>query len=32
LIALLTAVIVLGIELVGIWETVLGTEWIIGLW
>ena len=31
-IALLAAVIVLGIEFVAIWETVVGAKWIIGLW
>ena len=31
-IALLAAIIVLGIELVAVWETVVGAKWIIGLW
>ena len=31
-IALLAAITVLGIELVAVWETVLGAKWIIGLW
>ncbi|MGZ3397486.1 MAG: exopolysaccharide biosynthesis protein [Isosphaeraceae bacterium] len=31
-IALLAAIIVLGIELVAVWETVLGAKWIVGLW
>ena len=31
-IALLAAVIVLAVELVAVWETVLGAKWIIGLW
>jgi hypothetical protein len=32
LIALLVAVIVLTVELVAVWETVLGAKWIVGLW
>jgi hypothetical protein len=32
LIALLAAFIVLTVELVAVWETVLGAKWIIGLW
>ena len=31
-IALLVAVIVLTVELMAVWETVLGAEWINGLW
>jgi hypothetical protein len=31
-IALLAAVIVLTVELVAVWETVLGAKWIVGLW
>ena len=31
-IALLAAVMVVMIVLVVVWETVLGAEWIIGLW
>jgi hypothetical protein len=31
-IALLAAVIVLGIELMAVWETVLGAKWINALW
>jgi hypothetical protein len=31
-IALLATIIVLGIELVAIWEMVVGAKWIIGLW
>jgi hypothetical protein len=31
-IALLAAVIVLTVELVAVWETVLGAKWIIGFW
>ena len=31
-IALLAAVIVLTVELVAVWETVLGAKWISGLW
>ena len=31
-IALLAAVIVLTVALVGVWETVLGAKWISGLW
>ena len=30
--ALLASVIVLAIELVAVWETVLGAKWISGLW
>ena len=32
MIALLVAVIVLTVELVAVWETVLGAKWIVGLW
>jgi hypothetical protein len=31
-IALLAAIVVLTIELGAIWGTVVGAEWIIGLW
>jgi hypothetical protein len=31
-IALLAAVIVLAVAVVAIWETVLGAQWISGLW
>ena len=31
-IALLAAVLVVAIELVAVWETILGTKWVIGLW
>ena len=31
-IALLASVIVLAVELVAVWETVLGAKWIFGLW
>ena len=31
-IATLNAAIVLTVELVAIWETVVGANWIIGLW
>ena len=31
-IALLAAVIVLAVETVVVWETVLGARWIMGLW
>jgi hypothetical protein len=31
-IALLVSIIVLAIELVAVWETVLGAKWIYGLW
>ena len=31
-IALLAAVLVVAIELVAVWETVLGAKWVIGLW
>jgi hypothetical protein len=31
-IALLSAVIVLTVAVVAVWETVLGAQWIIGLW
>jgi hypothetical protein len=31
-IALLNAAIVLVVELVAVWETVIGAKWIIGLW
>jgi hypothetical protein len=31
-IALLAAVIVLTVELIAVWETVLGAKWISGLW
>jgi hypothetical protein len=31
-IALLASVIVLAVELVAVWETVLGAKWIYGLW
>ena len=31
-IALLAAVIVLTVELMAVWETVLGAKWISGLW
>jgi hypothetical protein len=31
-IALLAAIIVLTVELVAVWGTVVGAEWIIGLW
>ena len=31
-IALLAAILVLGIELVVVWGTVVGAKWIIGLW
>ena len=31
-IALLAAVIVMTIESMAVWETVLGAEWIVGLW
>jgi hypothetical protein len=31
-IALLDAVIVLIVELVVVWETVVGAKWIISLW
>jgi hypothetical protein len=32
LIALLVAVVVLTIELAGVWETVVGAKWIVSLW
>jgi hypothetical protein len=32
LIALLAAVIVLTVELVAVWEMVIGAKWITGLW
>jgi hypothetical protein len=32
LIGMLNAAVVLTVELVAIWETVLGAKWIIGLW
>jgi hypothetical protein len=31
-IALLTAIVLLMVELVALWETILGAKWIIGLW
>jgi hypothetical protein len=31
-IAVLVAVILLTVELVAVWQTVLGAKWIIGLW
>jgi hypothetical protein len=31
-IALLTSVIVLGVEFTAVWETILGAKWIFGLW
>jgi len=31
-IGLLAAVVVLTVELVAVWEIVLGAKWIIGLW
>jgi hypothetical protein len=31
-IALLAGVIVLAVELVAVWETILGAKWIFGLW
>ena len=31
-IAILNAAVVLTVELVAIWETILGAKWIIGLW
>jgi hypothetical protein len=31
-IALLAAIIVLIVELVVVWETVVGAKWIISLW
>jgi hypothetical protein len=31
-IALLISIIVLAVELVAVWETVLGAKWIYGLW
>jgi hypothetical protein len=31
-IALLAAVLVVAIELVAVWETVLGAKWVSGLW
>ena len=31
-IALLAAVIVLTVELMAVWETVVGAKWIVGLW
>ena len=31
-IALANAVIVMTIELIAVWETVLGAKWIVGLW
>jgi len=31
-IALLAAVIVLTVELMAVWEAVLGAKWISGLW
>ena len=31
-IALLAAVIVLGVELAVVWQAVLGAKWIIGFW
>ena len=31
-IALLAAVIVLTVELMAVWETVVGAKWISGLW
>ena len=30
--ALLSAVVVVTLELAAIWETVLGAKWIVGLW
>jgi hypothetical protein len=31
-IALLAAIIVLTVEFVAVWQTVVGAKWIIGLW
>ena len=31
-IALLSAIVVLTVELALVWETVLGAKWIVGLW
>ena len=31
-IALLNAVIVMAVEVIAVWETVVGAKWIIGLW
>jgi hypothetical protein len=31
-IALLASVLVLAVELVAVWETILGAKWIFGLW
>ena len=31
-IALLAAGVVLTVELMAVWETVLGAKWIVGLW
>ena len=31
-IALFDAVVVLTVELAVVWETVLGANWIVGLW
>jgi hypothetical protein len=31
-IALLAAIIVLTVEFVAVWETVVGAKWIIGFW
>jgi len=31
-IALLASVVVLAVELVAVWETIVGAKWIFGLW